>query len=213
MSRPLLALSLLAIAPLALGAATQERVKPRQASDFGTLVDTAKKAWGDKRYGACQTSLQEAVALVAKARGDAIRAALPGAPAGFQAEKPKKQDQAANPFLGALAATVGNVIEQRYIPDGGGQPIQVTVTADSPMLQMFQMWIANPAMLPAGSELIKYGPHNAVLKKEQNGRRLNLQIVVGGSLAEVRWPNGDEDALFAMWDQAAVDKLAGVLSR
>jgi hypothetical protein len=84
--------------------------------------------------------------------------------------------------------------------------IKVTLTADSPMVQMFGMMTANPAMLGPDAELIKYGATSAILKKE--GTRRSLQIPIAGKhLCEVKWPNEDEDALLAMFDQASVTKL------
>jgi len=87
------------------------------------------------------------------------------------------------------------------------------MTTDSPMVQMFNMWIQNPAMLGEGAELIKYGPHAAVLRTQGSGR-LQLQILLlGKHLCDVTSEGLDEDGLFALFDQAAVDRLASVLSR
>ena len=177
------------------------------------LVQGAQGAFEAGRYGACVKALQEATTLVVIERSKAVRAALPAAPAGFKKDVDKSTEEAlANPMLGAMALGVGNVVQQRYSPaEGRGASIEVTVTVDSPMLQMFQMWITNPAMLPPGSELIKYGAHDAVLKQESNGKSRSLQIVLDGNLVDVQWPTADEDALFAMFDQKSIDALAAVL--
>ncbi len=215
MLRRTVLLAPLALLPLVSFAFVQERVKPKAADDFPKCLETAQKAWHEERYGECLRQLQNATGLAATKRVEAIKASLPAAPAGYKIAPEKNTANQANPFVGAVTAGLGSVVTQRYNPieRGGGQAINVTVTADSPLLQMFRMWVANPAMLPAGSELIKYGAHNAVLKKEQGGQKRNLQILIGNSLVDVNWPNADEDALLAMWNQAAVDKLDRTLNR
>jgi hypothetical protein len=209
-SKPALTLvAALALAALA-SSALQERVKPKQPKEVPALLDAAKRAFAAEKYGACMNELQEAVGLVARLRQAQILAALPAAPAGWEVV-PDEKDAQPNPFAGALASSVGNVFSREYKETGGRGRITVQMTTDSPMVQMFDMWIQNPAMLGEGAELIKYGAHHAVLRK-QNGGRLQLQILLlGEHLCDVTANGLDEDGLFGMFDQAAVDKLAGVL--
>jgi hypothetical protein len=205
--------SLLILAPLALAAvlgAAQERVKKNEPADFRALLESAQAAYDAGRFGACVKDLQAASSLAVVQRAKAIRAALPAAPAGFAIEPDESLEEAlASPMLGAMALGIGSVVQQTYRAEGRGGSIDVTIQVDSPLLQMFQMWVTNPAMLPKGSEVIKYGAHTAVLRDDGGTR--NLQLVIDANLVEVSWPNADEDALFAMFDQKAVDKLAGVL--
>jgi hypothetical protein len=199
-----------------LGATAQERTKKPAPADFGALVANAKGDYDAGRFGACVKNLQAASTLAVVQRAKAIRAVLPKAPAGYEIEADQSLEEAlANPMLGALALGIGSVVQQSYRPSPAGSrgaSIEVTVTVDSPMLQMFQMWITNPAMLPKGSELIKYGSHNAILQQESGGKTRSLQLLIDGSMVEVRWPSADEDALFAMFDQKAVDALAAALA-
>jgi len=213
-------LTRLSLLPLALAAVVtvlpQERVKKNEPADFGALLTSAKSAYDAGRFGACVKDLQAASALAVVQRAKAVRAALPAAPAGYEIVEDKSLEEAvANPMLGAMALGVGSIIQQTYKPSEGGSrgaSIEVTVTVDSPMLQMVQMWITNPAMLPKDSELVKYGPHNAILKQESGGKKRSLTILIGGNMTEVRWPDANEDALFALFDQKAIDKLAGALA-
>jgi hypothetical protein len=73
------------------------------------------------------------------------------------------------------------------------------------------MMFGNPAMLDPNSELIEYDGHKAILKKD--GDQLNLQILVSGKhVLDASLDGGDEKMLFAVFDQAAVDKIASALS-
>lgn len=198
---------------LAFSFTVQERVKPREANDFPGCLTAAQNAWKEGRLGECTRQLQEALALVSERRAVAMREAMPAAPDGYEIVPPKPTDPRANAMLAGMSAAVGSMITQEYRPvdaRSGRSTISVTLTADSPMVQMIAMMTSNPAMLGQDAELIKYGPTNAILKKD--GQRRSLQILIAGKhLCDVTWPNEDEDALLAMFDQAAVTKLTRAL--
>jgi hypothetical protein len=197
---------------LAVAAVPQERAAKKTPADFGKTLDSAKKAWGAGDYGACMASLKEAISLVTVKRVETILAALPAAPEGFEIVPDKSMDQMrANQMMGAMAAAIGSTVTRDY---RGPYRIRATVTADSPMVQMLNMWIANPATLDPDSELITYGPHKAVLKTTGGGKQRELMIVLNEKhVVQVDYASDDEDALFAMWDQAAIDKLAAALGK
>ena len=198
------------LAVLAVAAAPQERAAKKTPADFGKTLDSAKKAWSASDYGACMASLKEALSLVSIKRVEVILASLPAAPEGYEIAPDKSTDQMrANQMLGAMAAAVGNIVSRDY---RGPHRLRVTVTADSPMVQMLNMWIANPALLDQNSEMITYGSHKAVLKKTSGGKQRELMIVLYGKhVAQIDFASDDEDFLFAMWDQAAIDRLAAAL--
>jgi hypothetical protein len=197
--------------PIVLAFAVQERVKPKAAEDVPALLAKTGETWKAKQYRACLTNLKQALHLVTVERMKAIRAALPAAPAGFEKEAhAEEQDAAANPFLAAMSAGVGSVVEQSYSSADGSGSLRVTITADSPLTQMFSMWVANPKLLEPGSELIKYGAHNAVLKKQGSGWQ--LMTVIDQDLCEVNVDGRDDDFLLKFFDQAAVDRLAACLA-
>ena len=93
-------------------------------------------------------------------------------------------------------------------------PVNVTVTADSPMVQMFSMALRNPALMDKDSELIEYNQDKAILKKTSNGRSRELTIILAGKhLVVVNFQGEDEDLLFSMFDQAFVDRLKAALDQ
>lgn len=189
----------------------QERIKPgAQKEGFLPKLEEAGKAWKEKRFGACIQTLQECLNVAVAERADVIRAALPGAPAGYTKEADKQAANAGNPFAAAMTGAIGSIVEQRYREQGGQGRIDVTVNADSPMVQMVALMFANPAAIGPDAELVKYGDDRAILKTESG--RLHLQILIDEAhLVEVRWNTTDDEALFEMFDQEAVDALAKVL--
>jgi hypothetical protein len=189
-------------------------VKAKEAADFPTTLTSAKTHWDNGRYGACLSDLHAAVLLASQKRAEAVVAALPAAPAGWNAVPDKSRDQMQNnafaQAMGAGLAAAGNVVQHEYKQQGGSGRVQVTITADSPLVAMFNAWIANPAMLEKGAELIRYEAHSAVLKKPSGS--LQLQILIHDKhLCDVDARGMTEDQLFALFDQKAVDALAGVL--
>lgn len=192
-------------------AAPQKRMAQKKPADFPTLISEAGSAWNEGKYGTCMNHLQEALKLVNIKRTEAILAALPTAPQGWKADADKAvEDMQSNPFANMMSA-IGNVITRTYRQESGRGRIQVTVTADSPLVSMFQMWIANPAMLEKGAELIEYNEDKAVLKAQSGG--LNLQILISGKhIVEVQAGTLTEDELFRMFSQETVDKIKAALS-
>lgn len=206
-------LALAALALLLVSAGVQKRVKAPEAADFPATLSAAGAAWDAGELGTCVKELRTALGLATDARAAHLRAALPAAPEGWRAKPdPEGQASAQNPFAAAVAAGVGSVVEREYQKEGGRGRVSVALTADSPLVQMLNVWIANPALLEAGAELVEYEAHKAVLKK--SGGQLTLTILIAGAhVCEVRAEGLPEDGLFAMFDQAVVDRLAKVLGK
>ncbi len=187
----------------------QERVQKKELT-VPEALSSAGKAWEEKRFGDCVKVLRETLGQVSSAHSRAIRAAMPEAPEGFEKIAPRKEeDLANNPFAAALAGSVGSSVQQQY--KGAKGKIECRVTANSPMIQMFSMWISNPAMLGNDSEVIKYGPHSAVLKTVGDGRSYELKILVNESLIEVDGQGISDDELLSFMSQAALDRLVSAL--
>lgn len=204
-----LALLAAALVAVTTSAAVQKRVSPKGPADFPSTIRAAGAAWESGEYGQCVKELKTALGLANGKRSESIRAAFPAAPEGWKVE-PERNVDATNPFAAAMASSVGTIVERKYKQEGGRGAISCTLTADSPLVQMFTMWMANPALLGEGAELIEYEAHRAVLKSE--GQGYNLQILINGAhVCEVRAQGVSEDALFKMFDQRVVDGLAKVL--
>ena len=208
-----LALCLIAAAALGFGfAGPLQKRATKEAPKFEELHATLAKHWEAGAYGGCTTTLKRMQVLVAKARRGAILRALP-TPAGWTIKEDKSAERAeANPFAAAMMASVGTIIQREYNADEGKGRLKVTVTADSPMVSMLNMWITNPAMLEKGAELIEYNEHRAVLKPTGGDGRNLLILIDGKHTCEVDARSTTEDQLFAVFDQNAVDALSAALA-
>jgi hypothetical protein len=207
-------LSSLILVPLfvALPATAQKRSAPKQEPTFVEAVETAKKAFDAKEHAAAVSALQAAIRAVQKLQRVAILEALPK-PEGWETEDDAPAEDAANnPF--AAGATAFGMTVQRHYRKGDEQRIDLEVIANTPLVSMFSMVLANPAMLQAdGGELVEYGAHKAMLKK--NGDKgLELTIVMHDKhIVKATSDALSADELLKIVDQALVDRLEKPLGK
>lgn len=205
--------ALLLAASVALPSIAQKRASDEKPVSFQERMQRASGAWDKGSYGTCMTELQGALSLCAEKRSQEIRKALPAAPEGWEALPDPKDDQRNNPFAAAMTASVGNIVTRSYEKSDGSDRVEVTVTADSPLVSMFNMWVTNPAMLGNQGELVEYENDDKAVLKNQGGR-LELQILISKAhMCEVKASGLSEDQLFAMFDQSAVSKLRTALGQ
>lgn len=210
MQKSTLALIVVTISSLFVSALAQERVKAKTPSTVPELLTRAGTSFGEGRYSACLSDIREATTMVMAERAKLIRAALPAAPRGLEKLPPDEAAAAMGGFAAAFASTVGTMVNQEY--SGETKSITVTVTVDSPLMQMFAMTIANPEMLEKGSELIKYGTYKGVLKDDGSGS-FQLQIMLDKTMVQVDSSGMSDDELLAFMDQKAVDALLVALAK
>lgn len=208
------ALCLIAAAGLGFGfAAPLQKRATKEAPKFEDLHAALVTQWEGKAFGSCTATLQGLQSLVSKERRKAILASLP-TPAGWTVKEDDSMEQAENnPYAAAMMASVGTVVKRGYRMEDGKGRMDLTITADSPMVSMFNMWITNPQMLEKGAELIEYGPHKAVLKPAGGDGRNLMILLEGKHICEIDARSTTEDQLFAVFDQKAVDALAAVLAK
>ena len=199
----------LVLGSAALGAVAQERIKPKGPADFDTIHSGIAKHFNAGHFGKAYSGTKELLGLIGSERAIAIRESLPDAPPEYEKVAVKAQNSSAQQnAMFAMAAGVGNVIDQTYRGPGG--QIKVTVTADSPFVQMFSMILNNPAMVSEGQEIIKYGERMALL--ETSGSRKTLKILIDSTLIESVFSGQNDDFIFGMWNQPAVDRVAATIA-
>lgn len=200
---PFLAASLLA-------STTQKPAQSEPPREFPVLIEEARSAWTAGEYGQCLARLREATARCTVRHTRAILDALPAAPEGYEVVVDPALEQPASGLLrGRRAASPGNAVRREY---RGPVALNVTVTANSPLVRMFNVWVSHPDLLEEGSRVIDYGAHQAVLKTTRDGQARELLILLHGvHTCQVTFEGTSADLLLALFDQAAVDELARVL--
>lgn len=200
---------LLVVTFLAVPCLAQKRTAATKEPSFAEAVEQAKKAFDSKEYGAAISALQAAIRAAQKLQRVAILAALPQ-PEGFTVEDEAVQDTDGLPFAASMAV-MGSVLTRHY-RQGDSKRIDVEVMANSPMVPMLTMMIANPALVKAdGGEIVEYGKHKALLKPSgDSGHELTI-LLFDKHVVKATCQDMTVDALFAVFDQAAVDRLEKAL--
>ncbi len=185
--------------------APQERTKKKEAKDFPALLASANAAWEAGNYGKASADLKAASSLVGAKHREALLAAFPAAPENWKFT-PTKQNDAAGMMMGMT----GMVIEGKY-EGPERERVKLTMSVDSPMVQMMSMAFSNPALLGDGAEVIKYGKYQGLLKKNGNDR-YELSILIGDDMLQADARGMTDDALLVLCNQAMVDKMAAALT-
>lgn len=207
MLRP--ALTLLLTLLCAVPALAQRRSGTKAEPTFPEAVEAARKAADAADYGAAIAALQAAIRDLQKKQRAAVVAALPR-PDGWEIQDDAPPD--ANDMVMAGVAMVGMTLQRHY--SKGEQRIDVEVTANSPFVGMLASLFQNPEIVKAeGGELVEYGPHKAMLKKNgDTGWELQL-VMHGKHLIKVSAEGITDEALLKFFDQACVDRLEKPLGK
>jgi hypothetical protein len=189
--------------------AAQTREKKTSEKDFPVVVKEASEAFEAKKHSLAIDKLQAALQIAIEALQKEVLAVMPAAPEGFKA-RAAANEGASNPLATAMLGTLGAPIEQRY--DGPkGAYVKITCVAKSPMVSMMGAVFTMAGHDP-NKEVIGYGSHKGVLEKQSGGKRFELQVLVAEKhLVTVEASAVSEETLFAMIDQAFIDKLAKIL--
>ena len=164
------------------------------ADDFRDTLAAALEAYDD---GDIQLALEElaiASRLLQEMRAESLESFLPPLPEGWS----RTVDQDYGSALAMMGGGVG--VDATYRgPDG--DRVQVTITADSPMLGMFGAMFANPAMMGAmGGTVHRIGRERVLEQNEE------LTLVLAGRIL-IQMRGGDVDEMLGMF--GAMD-LAGL---
>jgi hypothetical protein len=206
--RPLLALLVSAVL-LAPAANAQERSGPKKNLAFPEAIELAKKNVEQEKLGAAIAALQAAINDLQKKQRTAVLAALPK-PDGWAIHDPSQDEQADAVSAGLLG--VGSSTSRRYRK--GEQEMHVEITANSPLMQMLGMMFTNPALVEAdGGEIVRYGQHKAILKKQGDDGQELMLLMHDTHLIKVSSTNVGSDDLLRVFDQGFVDRLEKPLGK
>ena len=205
MRNTLLVLSTLLLLPAAM---PQERQGAKKVLTFPEAVEAATKAVDAEKTGAAIAALQAAIKDLQKKQRAQILACMPK-PDGWEIED-SPEDSGNDLTIGMLGghATVTRTYRS------GDKHVNAEVTANSPLLQAFTMMFANPALVEAdGGEIVKYGPHKAILKKNgDNGQELTI-LMHDAHLVKASAQGVSIDDLLKMFDQEFVNRLEKPLGK
>jgi hypothetical protein len=195
--------------PAALLVSLAAASAPLPADEVTDQIDAARQAYEAGELRSAVQTLQFAVASIQEKVNLSLLDLLPAPLEGWSADEPQAQS-------GGMAAMIaGTNLSRRYYREDGAE-VEVSITADSPLLPMMTMMLSNPMMLQSspGTRVYTHEGRRGTIQHEADSRHWeitlmlsnNVLVQVSGSGVEEREPV--ESYLKAM-DLAAVQKAFG----
>lgn len=127
-------------------------IAPAGADDITDQMDTARTEYESGELRKAVQTLQFAVASIQEKINLELLKLLPEPLEGWQADEPRAQS------AGMAAMIAGTNLTRRYFR-GDGARVEVSIMADSPLMPMMTMMLANPMMMQANPDARIYN-HN-----------------------------------------------------
>jgi hypothetical protein len=148
--------------------------------DVPALLDGAKTAFQEKRYGKALSDLQLVVAEVGRMRGEALKVKLPEAPAGWTAAEAEIESGGALALMGG-----GTMVKRSYTKGDASVDLQV-ITDAGPLLAGVNMLLANPALVQGNYRIVTIKGRRALLEYDAGAKRGELSILPGNASGLVK---------------------------
>ncbi len=158
---------------LALPAALPAAEEKKEKDDVLDAVQEAIELYKDEQYTEAAEMFGYAAQKTRQKKGELLLVGMPEALDGWEAEKAKVQSAGAA-FLGG-----GIIVTQKYKKDRSN--IEITIAADSPMIQSTLMMLTNPMFAQGGDgqgQLERIKGHKAVVKYQDKRERGEANVVV-----------------------------------
>ena len=140
--------------------------------DPASLFDSAKTAYGEKKYGKALQDLNLLVKELGRLRMESLKTTLPAAPAGWTAE-----DVEGDASAMGLAVFGGGISVKRTYRKGDETQVTVTLTADSPMVAGFAAMFQ---FAPQGQVVTVKG-RRALLEVDKDDKSADLKLLLNGN--------------------------------
>jgi hypothetical protein len=191
------------IAALGLAAAF---IAPASADEVTDQLNAARKAYESGELRSAVQTLQFAVASIQEKINLSLLELLPEPLDGWNADEPQAQS-------GGMAAMIaGTNLSRRYYRDDGAE-VDISITADSPLLSMMTMMLSNPMLMQTdpGTRVYTHGGQRGMIKHEKDSDVWGISLMVGGKIMIQVTGRGikdqqDVEAYLEAIDLAAIEK-------
>jgi hypothetical protein len=191
--------------PLILTAAIGASADADQITD---QIDAGRRAYEAGEARVAMQALQFAIAEIETQLRQQQLQLLPEPLPGWSAE------DAVSESAGLAAMIAGTNLSRSYRNDTTGASVQVTVTADSPLLAMMGMMLSSPMLIQAnpGSSPFLHGSYRGMIEQDEDGTT-QLSLMVGTRiLVQIEGKGGaDRETLEAYLQAMDLPKLEKAL--
>ena len=174
-------------------------------------IDAGVKAYKAGEYKQAITELNFAIAEIQQKIDEAAKQVLPEPLPGWKAEDAEAQSM-------AMMGMGGTTISRAYYRQESGERVEIQIIADSPMIQMFAMMMANPMMLQGSPDtrVFRHKGKRGLMKHEKNSNEWEASLLVGNGriLIQVSGSSlADESPVLAYLDALDLKKIEKSLAQ
>ena len=189
-----------AVAALTIAALVAASPLAARADDVTDQIAEAQAAYAKKDIATAIAALEAAASLLRQQRSDAWKGLLPPAPAGWTAEEAHSSAGGAAMFAG------GTGVSRKYRK--GGDDVEISILAESPLIQAMSAVITNPLVASMAGRVAVIGGRRFTFITSDNAY---VTLVADKVLVRVQGSSGLNDAALrpfvAALDFAAIEKL------
>ena len=171
-----------------------------RADDVTDQIAEAQAAYQKKDIPTAIAALEAAASLLREQRADAWKALLPPAPVGWTAEAVESSATGASLFGG------GTGVSRKYLK--GGENVEISILAESPLIQAMSAIISNPLVASMAGRVAVIGGRRFTFITNDNAY---VTLVADKVLVRVQGSSGLNDTAIrpfvAALDFAAIEKL------
>lgn len=150
---------------------------PAWADEVTDQLDGARNAYQSGELRTAIQALQFAVAKIQEKINASLSQLLPKPLPGWTADEPETQS-------GGIAAMIaGTTLSRRYHRNDGAE-VDVSITADSPLLPMMTMMLSSPMLLQSdpNTKLYTYDGQRGLIEHEKDSDRWEIKLMVGNKI-------------------------------
>jgi hypothetical protein len=162
------------VAAIALLSAAASPAWPDEVTD---QMDAARKSYQAGELRTAIQALEFAVAKIQEKINASLSQLLPKPLPGWTADEPETQS-------GGIAAMIaGTTLSRRYHRNDGAE-VDVSITADSPLLPMMTMLLSSPMLLQSdpNTKLYTYDGQRGLLEHDKDSDRWEIKLMVGNKI-------------------------------
>jgi hypothetical protein len=150
---------------------------PAWADEVTDQLDGARNAYQSGELRTAIQALQFAVAKIQEKINASLSQLLPKPLPGWTADEPETQS-------GGIAAMIaGTTLSRRYHRNDGAE-VDVSITADSPLLPMMTMMLSSPMLLQSdpNTKLYTYDGQRGLIEHDKDSDRWEIKLMVGNKI-------------------------------
>jgi hypothetical protein len=141
-------------------------VTPLWADEITDQIDAARKSYEEGELRSAVQGLQFAIAGIQEKVNLSLLELLPEPLEGWKADDPQATSS------GMAAMITGTNLTRSYYAEQGGGSLEISITADSPFLNMMTMMLSNPMMLQTdpNTRIYTHLGRRGMIKQDTAGR-------------------------------------------